>query len=106
MDKYCIIITTLAKKSEAEILAKKIVENRLAACVQIQKIESCYRWNEEVCQDDEYLLYIKTESRLYDDIEKFIKKHHNYEIPEIVKIPITDGYRDYFKWINESIEVK
>ncbi len=99
---YCIVLTTCATIKEAKALSLKIIEENLAACAQISKIESFYKWNGKVENEPEYKLLIKTRDRLYDSLELFIKTHHSYDVPQIVQIPIQDGSEQYLDWIDES----
>ena len=98
---YCIVLTTTSHEAHADELAKKIVSEKLAACVQIQQIKSYYMWKGESCISPEYLLFIKTRAALFQDLEAFIRKHHTYETPEIIQIPITAGFSGYLHWIDE-----
>jgi periplasmic divalent cation tolerance protein len=96
---FVIILTTIGTKQQAEDLAQKILEAKLAACVQIQKIQSRYWWNGKIECGDEYLLSIKTCADLFAELVDFIKQNHSYEIPAIVQIPIIDGSSEYLNWI-------
>lgn len=98
---YCVVLTTTSTEAQADELAKKIIGEKLAACVQIQKIKSYYMWQGESCISPEYLLLIKTRTGLYQALESFIQKHHTYETPEIVQVPITAGFSGYLHWIDE-----
>jgi periplasmic divalent cation tolerance protein len=84
---YCVVMTTCAKREEAEILAGKIIENRLAACVQLSEIVSFYTWEGDMCKDPEIRLTIKTTDALFPELESFITANHSYDVPQIV-IPI------------------
>lgn len=98
--KCCVILTTCSDKKEAEGLARLLVEQRLAGCVQISAVTSLYEWEEEIQKDDECLLLIKARSDLYSEIEGVISGNHSYEVPEIIKIPIEDGLDAYLGWID------
>jgi periplasmic divalent cation tolerance protein len=100
---FAIILTTIETEQQAENLAQKILEERLAACVQIQEIKSRYWWKGEIKCGDEYLLLIKTKTKLFSDLSKFIKQNHPYETPEIVQIPITSGSEKYLEWLESVI---
>ncbi|HOO90754.1 MAG TPA: divalent-cation tolerance protein CutA [Syntrophales bacterium] len=97
--KYCVILTTCGDKEDAEKLASLLIESRLAACVQITGITSFYEWNGAVNRDTEQLLLIKAATAQYDKIEAFISQNHQYDVPEIIQIPITDGSDAYLQWI-------
>jgi len=99
---YSVIITTYEHKQEAEALARMLVDERLAACVQMFPIESVYFWKDQVRDGAETVLFIKTKTVLYDQIEAKIKDHHPYEVPEIIQIPITAGLPEYLDWIDDS----
>ena len=98
-----LIITTIPDKESAKIIAKILVEKQLAACVQIFPIESIYTWKGEICNEEEFVLFIKTKPGLFDKVSAAIKENHKYEVPEIIQIPVTDGLPDYLKWINDSV---
>jgi periplasmic divalent cation tolerance protein len=100
---YCVVLTTTSSKDLANELAKKILEEKLAACIQIQEIASHYVWKNEVCNESEHLLYIKTTKSIYGALQDFIKKNHSYETPEIIQIPISAGYVGYLNWISENV---
>jgi len=97
---YCVAQTTTDSEAAAEVLARQIVQARLAACVQVQPIKSFYVWQEQAHEDREYLLSIKTRSALYPALEAFIRQHHSYETPEIVQLPITAGSVSYLSWVD------
>lgn len=100
--KYCIVQTTCSSKKEAKKMAKILLEKKLAACIQIDKIESHYMWNKKYCKDKEYLLNIKTESKLFEKVEREIKENHSYDVPEIIQIAIKNLSKDYKKFIKDS----
>ena len=102
----CIVITTCARREEADQLATEIVENRLAACVQISEINSTYTWEGKVAQEAEFKLVIKTRLDLYEALERWIKKHHSYDVPEIILVPVETGSADYLDWIEAVTETK
>lgn len=99
---YVVVLTTTSSEEEARKLAKHVLVEKLGACVQIQKIESYYIWKNEICSDNECLLFIKTRRDLYKKLEESIRKNHTYETPEIIEVPITSGFVGYLSWIDES----
>lgn len=99
---YCVVLTTVSTAQQADDLARQIVEARLGACVQIETIQSVYRWRGTLCNEPEYRLSIKTQRSLYDELARFISAHHSYETPEIVQIPITAGLEKYLQWLNDE----
>jgi len=99
--KYCTILTTFEDERIGEKIITSLLEKGLAACIQQQNINSFYRWNGEVENAQEKLLLIKTKQSLYKAVEEEIKNIHNYEIPEIIMLPIAKGYRPYLEWIED-----
>ena len=99
-----IIISTFADRDSAKKTAKLLVEQQLAACVQIFPIESVYLWEEKICDENEIMLLVKSRASLFDKIAKTIKENHTYEVPEIIQIPITDGLPEYLKWIGDCTD--
>ena len=99
---FCLITTAVATQTQANELANALVTNRLAACVQVLPITSTYTWKDQLHQEPEYLLLIKTTARLYIEVEKAILELHSYELPEIMQIPVTAGYPPYLDWIRSS----
>ena len=101
---YSIIITTCPEKDSAKSIAKLLINNRLAACVQMFPIESMYIWQDRVFDENEIMLFIKTKKVLLDKISALIKKHHTYDVPEIIQIPITGGLPQYMRWIEDWVD--
>ena len=98
-----IVLTTTGSKDEARKIARSLVESRLAACVNIvPKIESVYRWEDNVETSEEWLLLIKTTSRNFEDVKEAIGKLHSYDLPECVCISISEGEAGYLNWLKES----
>lgn len=95
-----VIFTTTPNIAEAESLAMKIVETKLAACVQVlPQMKSFYFWENSVQVDSEHLLLIKTLEENYDALETFIKTNHSYETPEIVAISSEKVSSEYLSWM-------
>ncbi len=102
MDNIVIFITA-SSKAEARKIAKELVGERLAACVNIiPKMESIYTWKGKLENAFETLLIAKTKAKLFSKVVKAVKSAHSYECPEIIAIPIKKGSKDYLKWIEES----
>ena len=100
---FCIIITTTDNLKNANDITSYLIENKLAACVQLEEVLSSFYWEQKFCQLKEFRLMIKTLSTNYSDIEKAIIKHHNYSLPEIIKLDITSGLSQYLNWIRETL---
>ena len=99
---YCIVLTTVPDEQQAQTLARQIVEAGLGACVQIDRIQSVYRWNGQLCSESECRLMIKTRKVRFEALAQFIHGHHTYELPEIVQIPVTAGSADYLRWVGDG----
>lgn len=103
MANYFVIYTTTSNSNEAENIATGLVKEGLAACVNIvPSIKSVYIWKGEICNDHEVLLIIKSPKPLLGKVIQWVKKHHSYETPEIIALPIVDGSKDYLKWLSDS----
>ncbi|AXH13877.1 divalent-cation tolerance protein CutA [Malaciobacter mytili] len=102
--KPIIIQTTTNSKDEARNIAKVLLESKLAACVQISKIDSLYIWENEMCEDEEYLIIIKTKKEKFKKIKSKIKELHSYDLPEIISINIDDLSKEYKKYIGDNIK--
>ena len=97
-----VVTTTTDDRRKASKLAGLIVDERLAACVQITPIHSVYRWKGRVEKADELLLVAKTPARLAPRLMRFIRRHHTYELPEITVMPIAGGLAPYLDWIRDE----
>lgn len=98
-----LVFTTTPNKEEAENLARKLVEEKLAGCVQIvPQITSFYRWENEIQRDEECLLLIKTLPGKFVELEAFIKANHSYSVPEIVAVNAEKVSEDYLKWLESA----
>ena len=98
---YQIILCTCPDKDTAEKIARLLVSDKLAACVNILPgITSVYRWQEQLESAEEHLLLIKATKNSYQAIETSIKKHHPYQLPEIIAVPIENGLPEYLHWID------
>lgn len=103
---HFIALTTVDSEQAAAKLAREVVEARLAACVQIVAIRSVYAWQGAVEDASEQLLVMKTRDDLYGPLERFVKERHPYEVPEIVRVPVTGGLTEYLAWIDSSTTTK
>jgi len=101
---YCIVLSTAGSQEEADKIAGILLEKRAAACVQITPIVSLYHWKGKIERSGEIRLLIKTTDALYPRVESLIRENHSYEVPQIVKLPITAGLPEYLDWISEETE--
>ena len=97
------VLTNLPDRSAAEALAAQLVEQRVAACVNIlSPCRSVYRWQGSVQREEEHPLLIKTTTERYAELEQAIRAGHPYELPEIVAVPIERGLPEYLRWLAEE----
>lgn len=100
---YIIVLTTCNSSEIASSIADSLVSNQLAACVNIvNNMESVYQWQGKVEHDKEMLLIIKTMQSQYSQLELKIQDLHNYELPEIIAVPIEAGEINYLNWIKSA----
>jgi periplasmic divalent cation tolerance protein len=100
-----VIMVTAASQDECQKIARHLVEAKLAACVNItQPIESIYRWEGKIADEQEYQLLIKSTRELFPEIEAVIRKLHSYHTPEIICLPIVGGSRNYLEWVGNSVK--
>jgi len=99
-----LIYITTKNKDEARTIGKELVQTKLSACVNIfDNMNSIYMWEGELQDDNEAVLVAKTtQNRVPELIEK-VKAMHSYECPCIVSLPVTDGNRDFLKWIENEV---
>ena len=103
--KYYIFLVTVPNIEEGKIIAKELVESKVAACVNIiQNIFSIYEWKGKVEQDNEHLLLIKTTEENSEKIIHKIRKLHSYDEPECIGIKIEKGSESYLKWISDTVK--
>lgn len=98
-EQFCIILTTTDKTKVAETIATELLKLNLAACVQIDNITSFFNWKDTINRNKEFRIMIKTTSSNYKKIERLIIDNHNYELPQIIKIDISDGSQQYLQWL-------
>ena len=100
--RYQLVLTTCPDAQAAEHIAKTLVTERLAACVNILPLtQSIYLWKGQVESAAEQLLLIKSMARMYRAIQKRILELHPYELPEVIAVPIAGGFSDYLAWLRD-----
>ena len=100
MDEIIIILTNLPDRASALKLAGQLVEQRLAACVNVlAECSSVYRWEGRIKSATEVPVLIKSRAQRYDEVEAAIRRLHPYELPEIVAVPVRRGLEEYLEWV-------
>jgi periplasmic divalent cation tolerance protein len=101
---HCIVLCTTSNIDESKKIARILVEQKLAACVNIiPKINSIYAWENNIVEDEEFLLIIKTTKEAFAELKQTIKQNHSYSVPEIIAIDIAAGDENYLNWITKSL---
>ena len=99
-----LVLVTAPNEDEARRIANALVEERLAACVNlVGAIESVYRWEGQVTTDREMLLIIKTTDERYQELERRVKELHSYTTPEVIAFKIERGSSEYLSWLSDSV---
>jgi periplasmic divalent cation tolerance protein len=105
MPGYIQVVTTAQRKEDAETIARALVEERLAACVQIVgPITSVYRWQGAIETSEEWQCWAKSRAELYPRIEQSIRRLHPYEVPEILAMPVVAGTESYLAWLERETD--
>jgi len=104
-ENYRLVFVTCANHMQAKLIARSVVEKRLAACVNILRspIESHYRWKGKVEKARELLLLIKTTATRLVALEREVKRLHSYEMPEFLVLPVVAGSSDYLAWLANAV---
>ena len=100
---YGIVMVTVANRAEGQAIAATLIETKLAACVNLLPVESIYRWQGKIEQDEEYQLIIKTDLNKFTQLSETIQTLHSYEVPEIIAMPIVTGSNSYLNWLENSL---
>lgn len=103
MEQAVLVFTNLADMASAQMLARALVEQRLAACVNmLPAVHSIYRWNDVVEEAAEVTLLIKTTAARYAELEQAIRALHPYALPEVIAVPVSTGLPAYLGWIAQE----
>ena len=105
MGHYILCLVTIDDLERAAVIARELVERKLAACVNIiPEIRSIYSWKGQVCDEKERLLIVKTRRELFPMLQELVRELHPYEVPEIISFSIEQGLPEYLRWIDETTE--
>lgn len=100
-----VVYITAPSEDAAAVIARALVEQKLAACVNIvRNIRSIYSWQGKIEDDAEVLMIVKTQKKHFTALSEKVKELHSYDIPEIIALPILKGSDDYLEWIKASTE--
>src|ERR1035437_2891905 len=99
-----VVLTTCAVESDAQCMARALVDGRLAACVNVVPgVRSFYHWKGKTESSEEYLLIVKTSRDLFGALRAEMEKLHPYELPELLEIPVVAGSEDYLGWLHSNL---
>jgi len=103
MNDLLLVLVTVSSVTEGERIARKVVEDRLAACVNIvPNLRSFFRWEGKITEEGEALLLLKTSGDRLDALAQRVKRLHSYELPEVIALPIVGGLADYLNWVRSE----
>ena len=102
---YITVLVTASRREEAEKIARKLLDERVAACINIvEGVRSLFWWQGKIDEASEVLMIIKTRLDLFEKVIEYVKMLHSYTVPEIVALPIIAGNAEYLKWIDEVVK--
>ena len=105
MGEYVQVVTAVGNEAEAEKISQRVVEKRLAGCAQVTgPITSIYWWKGKIKRTEEWLCFIKSRADFYQELESTIRQVHSYENPEVLAIPIINGSKRYFAWLESELK--
>ena len=102
---YYMIVTSTDHINCAEIISKKIIEEKISPCVQIvRNVKSIYHWKNKIVNSNEMIINIKTHKKYIEKIANVIMKNHNYDVPEIISFKININNKRYQNWFDNNIK--
>lgn len=103
MEDCVVVFITTPSAESAERISRELLDERLTACANIiHSVRSLFHWEGKIDDENEWLLICKTRKTLIGRLTDFVRKRHEYKVPEIIALPIIGGNRDYLKWVKES----
>jgi len=101
---YGVVLVTAASQSEATAIATMLIEEQLAACINVFPVQSIYRWEGTIQQESEFQLIIKTNLAKFSELSSRIQEIHSYEVAEIIALPIVAGSASYLGWLGSVVD--
>jgi periplasmic divalent cation tolerance protein len=105
MNDHLVVLVTASSSAQARRIARRLLQSKLAACVNMIPVESMFLWKGEIQEEEEVLMVIKTRSEAFDELMNAVKSMHTYDTPEIIGMPVVMGSREYLKWIDDEVTV-
>lgn len=103
MDRHALIMITVGDREEARKIARHLVDAGLGAGTQILPIESIYRWQGDMVEDQEWLILVKTRSDRFNAVENAVRDMHSYQVPPLLMIETDEASEPYLAWIDENV---
>jgi periplasmic divalent cation tolerance protein len=104
MSDALVVLVTAPNDEQARLIARKLLEEKLAACINFVPIQSMYVWEGAIQENAEVLLIIKTRQTAFHDLLAAVKAVHPYDVPEIISLPVVAGSEVYLKWIKDEVK--
>ncbi len=99
-----VVLSTASSAAEAETIARRLVEERLAACVNVVTgVRSFYRWKGKIEDSPEWLLVIKSSRGRLEELRAALEKLHSYDVPEVIALPVVEGTKNYLHWMEGEL---
>jgi len=98
-----LVVTSVDSEAAAQAMARAVVAERLAACVQVAPVASVYRWRGGIEEAREWVCQMKTTPERIETLTARIRALHSYEVPEIIALPVLSGYPPYLQWVADSV---
>ena len=99
-----VVLSTASTAAEAETIARRLVDDRLAACVNVVTgVKSFYRWKGKIEKSPEWLLVIKSSRGRFEQLRAALEKLHSYDVPEVIALPVVEGTKNYLHWMEGEL---
>ena len=99
-----VVLSTASSAAEAETIARRLVDERLAACVNVVTgVRSFYRWKGKIEKSPEWLLVIKSSRGRFEELRAALEKLHSYDVPEVIALPVVEGTKNYLHWMEGEL---
>lgn len=99
---HLVVLVTATDRNQARQIARRLLRQKLAACVNLVPVESMFRWQNDIQEEEEVLMIIKTRAEAFAELMSAVKGLHTYDTPEIIGTPVVIGSPEYLKWITDE----
>lgn len=102
---YCVVLITVPNEEQGELIADRLLEGKLAACVnRVPKVVSRFWWEGKIDSEEEMMLVVKTKASVLDELGRVVREAHSYDVPEIIALPIVWGSSSYLDWMQAEVK--